>query len=463
MRQSNPVSTFRGKSDGWMGPPQQPDVLDRDRAAARYAVFKILCRPAVQSEVRALRKYLLPTAPRVASSAPDLVSAQPQQDQLRAFPSSRDHVPLVDAATQDVVEQMLLAASCVHPAETVATRVGPDVQAAVDFLASLRGPFFSSMVAGRRERFLRDVAQAKLRLAPLEAEVQSLIPSHIARMERPLPVCIFHVLCEAAGIPDKTVALDFATGFLAVGGIPASGWWRPEEDPAYLTEARWEGLAHAAWNDRLEARVVRDYEAADDTSEYEALACKTMQEVALGNMRGPFTRAEIDAAFGPSAFRAMHRFAVWQKGKLRACDNAKGSWHNRAVGRHERLSVEAADFPARVTACVTAAFNEPLEMVSGCDDLPHAYREVPSADPRWTPVCIFVPGVGARYFTMPGFNFGLAAAVPQFNRFPEAVQAIARRLAAVLTCHFFDDFNVTEPRLCAGSGAAYFAPIAAPA
>ena len=68
---------------------------------------------------------------------------------------------------------------------------------------------------------------------------------------------------------------------------------------------------------------------------------------------------------------------------------------------------ETADFPARVSAAVAAAFGEPVAMVSGCDDLPHAYREVPAADPRYTVVCLYLPGCGPRYFTMPGFNFGL--------------------------------------------------------
>ena len=57
-----------------------------------------------------------------------------------------------------------------------------------------------------------------------------------------------------------------------------------------------------------------------------------------------------------------------------------------------------------------------------------------------------------RYFTMPGFNFGLASAVPQFNRVPEAMVAVARRLMGVCCTHFFDDFCVSEPTRVARSG-----------
>ena len=77
-----------------MGPPLAPHTLDRNRAAARRSVRAILNRPEVRAEIGALKKYLIPEAPPVASGAPNLVGAGPQQDQLRAYPSTRDHVPL---------------------------------------------------------------------------------------------------------------------------------------------------------------------------------------------------------------------------------------------------------------------------------------------------------------------------------------------------------------------------------
>ena len=53
---------------------------------------------------------------------------------------------------------------------------------------------------------------------------------------------------------------------------------------------------------------------------------------------------------------------------------------------------------------------------------------------------------------MAGFNFGLKAAVPSFNRFPEATTAVARQLFAVVCSHYFDDFVVVEPSSSASSG-----------
>ena len=50
-------------------------------------------------------------------------------------------------------------------------------------------------------------------------------------------------------------------------------------------------------------------------------------------------------------------------------------------------------------------------------------------------VVLLGPQGEPEYFTLPGFNFGLRAAVPQFNRVTEAVTAIARRLLSVVCTH----------------------------
>ena len=85
-------------------------------------------------------------------------------------------------------------------------------------------------------------------------------------------------------------------------------------------------------------------------------------------------------------------------------------------------------------------------LAGGTDDLANAYRHVPANDPRVTCVVLADPETGEpKYFTLPGFNFGLKAAVMQFNRFPETTTAIARRLLGVVCTHFYDDFAVVEP------------------
>ena len=51
---------------------------------------------------------------------------------------------------------------------------------------------------------------------------------------------------------------------------------------------------------------------------------------------------------------------------------------------------------------------------------------------------------------------GLLAAVLQFNRYPAALVAVARRWLAIPIINFFDNFKITEPSFAAGSGGLYF-------
>eukprot|EP00965_Chrysotila_dentata_P077791 2566103-Pleurochrysis_carterae.AAC.1 len=53
---------------------------------------------------------------------------------------------------------------------------------------------------------------------------------------------------------------------------------------------------------------------------------------------------------------------------------------------------------------------------------------------------------------MPGFNFGLKSAVNGFNRVPHCAVQVARRLLAICTAHYFDDFPVAEPDFAGASG-----------
>ena len=64
-------------------------------------------------------------------------------------------------------------------------------------------------------------------------------------------------------------------------------------------------------------------------------------------------------------------------------------------------------------------YGKPVPMESGNNDLKDAYRHSPTEQPEWSVVAQVAPGGGFEYFTMPGFNFGMSSAVPQFNRTPE--------------------------------------------
>ena len=56
---------------------------------------------------------------------------------------------------------------------------------------------------------------------------------------------------------------------------------------------------------------------------------------------------QVREYFGSAQARAMRRFAVWQKGALRPCDNGRSSLHNDCTDMCETITCETADFPVR--------------------------------------------------------------------------------------------------------------------
>jgi len=259
----------------------------------------------------------------------------------------------------------------------------------------------------------------------------------------------------AGGSPDVELAVDMACGMPCVGDIPPSGLWESKIGRAELDI---ESLDHARWHTGLFRAIEAEAVAGATAKEIAAVAEATRDEVRKGLMHGPFTKAQLDAAYGPGKWRAMRRFAVEQKGKIRPCDNAKTSLHNKCCTTFEKVACETADFPARAAGAFADALGGPVPMASSTEDLAEAYRHVPTDAPQWTVVALWMPGAGARgkgevqLFTMPGFNFGLKTAVPQFNRTTDAYVAFSRHFLGICGCKFFDDFCVAEPEWCARHG-----------
>ena len=106
--------------------------------------------------------------------------------------------------------------------------------------------------------------------------------------------------------------------------------------------------------------------------------------------------------------------------KCRRCDNAKASRTNECLDSCEKISCEEASFPALVASLFSDAFpgdlkDCPLAMCT--DDVDSAYRRLACRNAEASVVALWSVKLGqVVYFTMPGHNFGLAAAVLSFNR-----------------------------------------------
>jgi hypothetical protein len=253
-------------------------------------------------------------------------------------------------------------------------------------------------------------------------------------------------------------------GFPTVGDYPDSGIFRAKLTPATSVFG---DLKHSEHNSLLESTLERLGRVGGDTAEELAQVTNmTRAEVAQGTMRGPFfsmSDAEKDIGALPGTCRAMHRFALRQGAradgsvKWRCCDNARSSGTNACLSTPESITCEQPSFPVLVGRLVAARCGNGFrpQMRHGTDDVKAAYRAMPCAHPETTVIAIWdTVAERVAYYTMDGHNFGLAAAVPSFNRYTQLVAAIARRLFAVATAAYFDDYDTCEPAFCGSTGKA---------
>ena len=364
------------------------------------------------------------------------------RSQAGAFPSKRQLQPLIPLDVQDVEGHVAAAAAIQHPTAAADAELSLDALDAIEWVAATYGRGGAELIQRERGKQVAFVNALKRDLVSANQDLERYVSEHVKAMPQRIDIALLHVLSQAAGCPDSDLAVGFAIGFPAIGDVPPSGWWAPETPD----DQRGHAMPNVPWQNVAEQKAVAD--AASE--EHAEVWSRTMREVKRNLIRGPFTRDDMDAAYGRGRYRPMVRFGVLQKGKVRPCDNARASATNAETILHEKLLCDTPDFSARVAVAFwhqAQLRGLPMwRLAGGTDDLADAYRHVPSDDPRATCVVLAHPETKVPlYFTLPGFNFGLKSAVMQFNRFPEATTAIARRLLGVVCTHFYDDFAVVEP------------------
>ena len=374
------------------------------------------------------------------------------QVQQHAWPSYRAVEQEVPDSVRSVAEHLARAADSTHPAQVEGRSIHPDAAAAVEWIVGLGS---TAAIARARNARMAAIRRAKVTLRPVRNELRQLQPDYIRRMPSPVDSPLLVALCVATGAPDGIeLGVGFVMGFDAIGVIPASGWWPPEPEPDMVAARAKTGrpactiehLDHEGWHLRMEATLKAEWRDPDTATRANVRSVyeKTMLERENGMCHGPFTRAKLESAYG-TQFRAMRRFGIEQHGSIRACDNARTAEHNAVTTRLEHMINETADFPARAAATFADVVGRPVVMLGGTSDVAAFYRQVPTNSPNYTPFALSNPTTGAiEYYTLPSFNFGLASAPAQCNRFSEAGVLIARRFLGVCTAKFFDDFVVAE-------------------
>ena len=346
------------------------------------------------------------------------------------------------AEASDCLDHVLEAMDRRHPFEDD-DDLPEDLQAAVDWVC-MQGGKISSW---RRQR-CNEIRRIAASLDEVNAELSARMcdsSRELATKVGPVHFAFIAASLDALEWPDTKLVFKLLHGFETIGPIEDSG--------VYAASRTWasadlsETLAgNAAWVSRMRddyAKRARKTGVSDDDA---ALWDKSMDEVSKGYATGPFTREELDQRFGYGCWRCIPRFAIWQKGKLRAVDDARRSLHNAITRTDESLICDRADFPLRMARAFARGIRTDPDMRLGTDDMEAAYRRVPVRDMAWSCVAQLDPGSReVRFFVLPGHNFGLVSAVLNFNRVPEFMVHAARRLLACCTSHFYDDYPVCEP------------------
>ena len=348
---------------------QSPDAVPCDADATRTAVKDILDCYAVKVAMKALARHLLPAAGMANPSARRVGSRTRRLgSQTAAFPSHRAIPALIPATVVEPPEHIRYAAGVEHPAAEHGQDLPEDVLMVVKEITRQHAE--GCELAAPRKAAIKALQRAAKVLEPVNAKLDAILPSHVLGMVQRPNIALLSVLEQLVRSPDPELPADMAAGMPVVGDIPPSGWW---EVDVKLASEDIDTMNHESWHDSIERQARSEASRPDKAGDLAAVWERTLDEVEEGLMHGPFTRAQIDTAYGAGQWRAMRRFGVLQNGKVRGCDNARSSQTNASTTTYEKLGCDGPDFSAKVARAFAAEFGRygmsVPAMLGGTDDL----------------------------------------------------------------------------------------------
>ena len=374
------------------------------------------------------------------------------------------------ANKEDAVAYFERVKKVAHPLSKVEVGLPTDLKCAIDMVCEK-----GSGIVEWRETRMAAFEKAAARLEGWSSELRSTAPVHVREAAGAAHVALYAACIDGIGWPHQRFALDHCLrGFTIVGEAEDTGLFclRDEEE---MRERRADAVlpgelfkTNKTWVGQLVAMKKAEWKRATRTGDAKAIARITaawdasVKEVSeKGTSVGPFSVSDLNngktdlesVRFG--RYRPGGRHAVWQGSKWRPCDNFKRNGTNKARLGRERMATPGVDTPAAVgryvyDSGVEAGWDMEDEMNAmggGGDDEPDAYRHSSTRTPEHTVVLLVNPADGEVYGFRPfGHNFGLEAAIINYNSKPELLCAVARRMFAVICEHYFDDYWTGGPR-----------------
>ena len=195
----------------------------------------------------------------------------------------------------------------------------------------------------------------------------------------------------------------------------------------------------------------------------------SLEEVAAGHLKGPFSKEQVDEQFGEGKWLFTKRFALMQgtpeNPKVRVIDDCRRSGLNSAYTTNFKLELLDLDVlsAAMVSVCEALQTGN-IDLGEGWQseihpsvsnqkwmgrtlDLSKAYKQLPiSVGSR--PLCVMGYKYRSewKYYTTLVLPFGATAAVYSFNRVSRSLHHLFCHFFSIICTCYYDDFPTLSPR-----------------
>jgi hypothetical protein len=278
-------------------------------------------------------------------------------------------------------------------------------------------------------------------------QLRKLMPPHVYLVARGVDLGLIAAILDAfPEWPHRDLVFDLVYGFITVGAIPDTGVHRPIDRPPLVDPTSVLDFNDSHSLSSIDAARRRSRQMPDQARE---LLRKTQAEVNRLDALGPFSKSCLDGVWGKGGWRTALRFAVLKYGKLRPCDDERSNLINAICALCETISRHGSPRTGSCgwwPMCTRSARRSSSTCSSARTIFAARTRRAPprSRGSRW---CLADPDdldSEDVFYVVPGHNFGLVAAVTNFNSVMEFTSFFAVALLGLITDHFFDDVPLVD-------------------
>ena len=264
---------------------------------------------------------------------------------------------------------------------------------------------------------------------------------------------------------------ELSLGFDLLGPLRPGVNWHIRHDHKYLDPCDLDELR--SFNKAYIQRKLQQHKIDDH---WTLMATEIAGEVAQGRMAGPFeapthwTSRTVPLHLFPHTSRLLpipHRdpivavaFSIQQTGsdgkpKVRRGEDWRRSGHNQTCSMHDQPYHHTPD---HYIQCARQYHDDSHPLHVWGHDHDGAYRQLPLAQPEVAYVLLITPD-GPTLWHHHVLLFGSAASVWGYNRFGDALTALARVLTLTPALHYVDDYGAIQPNHIATSSFSSFSKL----